>query len=137
MKILLTGSNGFLGQNLLKKLSTGNSVVTCDLNKAIISCDLSQAIPQLKDTFDMVIHAAGKAHVVPKNGEEEKLFFDVNYLGTINLLQALEKNPPKSFVFISTVAVYGLEEGDLITEDFPLNGSTSYAKSKKQILIFT
>jgi nucleoside-diphosphate-sugar epimerase len=87
-------------------------------------------MPLLNDDFELVIHAAGKAHIVPKTGEEEKLFFDVNYRGTINLLKALEKNPPKSFVFISTVAVYGLEEGERLTEDSPLNGNSPYALSK-------
>ena len=37
---------------------------------------------------------------------------------------------PKALVFISTVAVYGCEFGDLITEEHPLNGDTPYAKSK-------
>ncbi len=130
MNILLTGSNGFLGKHLLQYLSIENSAFTCDINNASVNCDLSQSIPNLDDSFDMVIHAAGKAHVVPKTGEEEKLFFDVNYQGTANLLKAMEKNLPKSFVFISTVAVYGLEEGESITEDFPLKGNSPYALSK-------
>ncbi len=37
---------------------------------------------------------------------------------------------PKNFVFISTVSVYGLEKGENISEEFPLNGSSAYAKSK-------
>jgi len=38
----------------------------------------------------------------------------------------------KAFIFISTVAVYGLEYGNLIKESHPLNGDTSYALSKIQ-----
>jgi len=61
------------------------------------------------------------------------LFFDVNYEGTKNLCKALEKSYlPKAFVFISTVAVYGLEAGKNITEEYPLNGDTPYALSKIQ-----
>ena len=44
---------------------------------------------------------------------------------------ALEKvGVPKALVFISTVAVYGRDFGELITELHPLNGNTPYAKSK-------
>ena len=56
----------------------------------------------------------------------------MNYQGTINLCSALEKvGVPKSLIFISTVAVYGCEFGELITEDHPLNGNSPYAESKK------
>ncbi len=55
----------------------------------------------------------------------------MNYTGTVHLCNALEKvGPPKALVFISTVAVYGCESGELITEDHPLEGDTPYAKSK-------
>ena len=79
----------------------------------------------------MVFHAAGKAHSIPKNLDEEKIFFDINENGTKNLCLALEKNKlPDTFIFISTVAVYGLEVGENIDENYPLNGKTPYAKSK-------
>ena len=59
------------------------------------------------------------------------MFYDVNYQGTVNLCAALEKaGIPKSLVFISTVAVYGCEYGDLITEEHPLDGDSPYAESK-------
>ena len=68
---------------------------------------------------------------MPRTQEEEKAFYDVNYEGTRNLCAALEKaGVPKALVFISTVAVYGCESGELITEEHPLNGDTPYAKSK-------
>lgn len=37
---------------------------------------------------------------------------------------------PKALIFISTVAVYGCEFGNLVTEEHPLEGNTPYAKSK-------
>ena len=77
------------------------------------------------------MHAAGKAHTVPKSEAEKQVFYDVNYQGTVNLCEALEKvAAPKAMVFISTVAVYGCEIGELIDETHPLNGYTPYAKSK-------
>lgn len=50
---------------------------------------------------------------------------------------ALEKSGlPKSFIFISTVAVYGLELGENITEESPLLGTSPYALSKIQAEAF-
>ena len=47
------------------------------------------------------------------------------------MCSALEKaGGPKALVFISTVAVYGCEYGNLITEDHPLEGTSPYAESK-------
>ena len=50
---------------------------------------------------------------------------------------ALEKSGiPKAFIFISTVAVYGCEFGNDITEEHPLNGMTPYAESKKKAELY-
>ena len=68
---------------------------------------------------------------MPKTEEEKRVFFDVNYQGTINLCDALEMvGTPKALVFISSVAVYGCDFGERITEEHPLSGNTPYAKSK-------
>lgn len=82
--------------------------------------------------IDTVIHSAAKAHVVPQSADEEALFYQINTQGTKNLCAALEaaNKMPRQFVFISTIAVYGLEEGENIDETFPLKGSSPYAKSK-------
>jgi nucleoside-diphosphate-sugar epimerase len=82
--------------------------------------------------IDCVIHAAGKAHSVPKTAVEDQEFFDVNLIGTNNLLRALESldRLPKSFVFISSVAVYGCEEGTNIHEKIPLLACDPYGLSK-------
>jgi nucleoside-diphosphate-sugar epimerase len=82
--------------------------------------------------IDIVIHCAGKAHSIPRTGQEAKVFFDVNFEGTKNLCSAINslQQIPKAFIFISTVAVYGVDEGELIPEGHQLNGSTPYARSK-------
>ena len=132
-KILLTGGSGFFGQYLKKALSKNGNVKTIGISdNDDIFFDLSKGIPEINDTYDLVVHAAGKAHVVPKNGEDVKLFYDVNHKGTVNLLKAFERRGyyPERFVFISTVAVYGLESGSDIKEDTPLEASDAYGKSK-------
>ncbi len=133
MNLLFTGASGFLGANILDRLKKEYDLVTTlgHTPSNDITADLSSDVPELKEYFDIVLHAAGKAHVVPKTPEEEKAFFDINFEGTKNLCRALEKsNIPKSFIFISTVAVYGCDAGNLIDESHPLNGTTPYALSK-------
>lgn len=131
-KLLFTGGTGFLGKNIMPLLMEKYEVVTCGITPDdAIQANLAKEAPKFDQHFDTVLHACGKAHVVPKTEAERQAFFDVNYQGTVNLCSALEKvGVPKALVFISTVAVYGCEYGNLITEEHPLNGSSPYAKSK-------
>lgn len=131
-KLLFTGGTGFLGKNVMPILSQNYEVTTCGITPDdIIKANLAKEAPELPERYDVVLHACGKAHVVPKTEAEKQAFFDVNYQGTVNLCSALEKaGLPKALVFISTVAVYGCEYGDLITEDHPLEGNSPYAESK-------
>ena len=137
-KLLFTGASGFLGINLKPLIAENFNITTLGLTDMDdIQENLANNVPVLQSNFDLVLHAAGKAHSIPKSKAEEKVFFDVNLQGTMNLCAALEKSGiPKSFIFISTVAVYGLESGEDITEDFPLNGTTPYALSKIQAETF-
>ncbi len=133
-KLLFTGSSGFLGSNILALLHEKYDVKT--LGFSVLedyNINLATNVPELKESYEIILHAAGKAHSIPKSELEKQLFFDVNLQGTINLCSALEKSGiPKSFIFVSTVAVYGLEYGDDITEETPLNGKDPYALSKIQ-----
>jgi nucleoside-diphosphate-sugar epimerase len=131
--LLLTGASGFLGNIIKKSLPCNFSVSSLGRstdNKCIV--DLVSEIPQFSTSFHLILHAAGKAHTFPKTPAEKQSFFDVNFKGTQNLLRGLESCPtlPRQFVFISTVAVYGLDEGEDIREDAALKGKTPYAKSK-------
>ena len=66
-----------------------------------------------------------------KTDEEKADFFKVNVQGTENLLAGLEnKSSLKKFIFISSVAVYGIMEGTEIDENSPLNATDAYGKSK-------
>lgn len=131
-KLLFTGGTGFLGKNVRPILDKMYEVITCGITPDdMIKANLAKEIPELNQHFDVVLHACGKAHVVPKTEAEKQEFYDVNYQGTVNLCEAIEKvGAPKALVFISTVAVYGCEFGELITEDHPLEGNTPYADSK-------
>lgn len=132
--LLLTGGTGFLGKNILSGLRENYAVTTLGLSAGNdVSCNLATEIPALGTCFDIVLHAAGKAHTIPRNLEEEKSFFDVNRKGTEHLCMALEQvGIPSSVIFISSVAVYGENEGELVEESHPLNGKSAYALSKIQ-----
>ena len=133
-KMLFTGATGFLGNNIKSILLCDYAIKTVGMSdNDDYKTDLAVTIPVWNDRYDIVLHAAGKAHSLPKTDAEKKLFFDINFQGTVNLCKALEKyGIPQAFIFISTVAVYGVEYGENITEEHPLNGDTPYALSKIQ-----
>ena len=131
-KLLFTGGTGFLGKNVMPLLAQQYEVTTCGITPDdMIKANLAKDVPVLPEKYDVVLHACGKAHVVPRTEAEKQAFYDVNYTGTIHLCDALERvGVPETLIFISTVAVYGCEYGDMIDEIHPLNGDTPYAKSK-------
>lgn len=131
-KLLFTGGTGFLGKNVRPILDKMYEVTTCGITpEDMIKTNFVTDVPKLPEHYDIVLHACGKAHVVSKTEAEKRAFFDVNYEGTIHLCDALEKvGVPNALIFISTVAVYGCDSGELITEEHLLNGDTPYAKSK-------
>lgn len=132
VRLLFTGASGFLGNNIRSILEETYDVFTVGLtDDDDLKSNIAQERPPLNTRFDIVLHAAGKAHSVPKTDKEKQVFYDVNYRGTINLCEALERvGPPKALVFISSVAVYGCDFGEGITEEHPLSGNTPYAESK-------
>lgn len=135
-RYLLTGASGFLGKILCERLQQqGETVIGLDWIGQTIQIDITKPF-SLDETLvlDNVIHCAGKAHVVPRNKAEIQAFYQVNFEGTKNLCAALENllKKPKAFIFISTVAVYGLDRAERIDENTPLRGKTPYAKSKIQ-----
>lgn len=134
MKLLFTGASGFLGNHVRPILEKTYQVITVGLtSEDNYTVNIAKEVPELKEQCEIVLHAAGKAHVVPRTEEDKKAFYDVNLQGTKNLCAALEKSSiPQAFIFISTVAVYGCEFGSNITEEHPLNGDTPYALSKIQ-----
>ncbi|MGB0430998.1 MAG: NAD-dependent epimerase/dehydratase family protein [Bacteroidia bacterium] len=90
--------------------------------------------PKLAQDLHLVVHLAGKAHSIPKTDKESREFYDVNLNGTINLFEGIKHNcsPKTRVIFVSTVAVYGLEEGENILENQASNPKTPYGLSKFQ-----
>lgn len=131
MNCLLTGANGFLGKSIAQELSKENAVFGLSRTSGEYKNSLEDEIPDFKRNFDLVIHAAGKAHSIPKTEIEKEQFFKVNVIGTQNLLKGLEKSGiPRQFVFISSVSVYGQEMGSNINENHSLDAKDPYGVSK-------
>jgi nucleoside-diphosphate-sugar epimerase len=131
-KLLFTGGTGFLGHNAKPILDQKYEVTTIGItDRDEIKANFAKEVPVLPCKYDIVLHAAGKAHIYPKTPEEIQSFYDINYTGTKNLCAALEKaGVPRSFIFISTAGVYGIDNGNYVTEDTPLLGEQPYQKSK-------
>jgi GlcNAc-P-P-Und epimerase len=127
MNILLTGASGFLGSHF----PIEKNIITLGMKPTNnIQCDLSKNIPV--DLFDInkVVHMAGIAHINPQNKDDKKKFHEINYIGTQNLIKSLDGHNINQFIYISSVAVYGLNSGELINENHSLKPFTAYGKSK-------
>lgn len=131
MKLLITGSSGFLGKLIYNNAVNYHHVKSVGRrNDDIYIRDLSRKNLNIKGLYDQVIHIAGKAHSIPKTDFDKQVFYDVNFRGTKNLLHSLSAHPPNHFIFISTVAVYGQESGEKIRESAHLQGTSPYSESK-------
>jgi nucleoside-diphosphate-sugar epimerase len=133
MIFLITGASGFLGKILSKcVLDAGNELITLGKTGNNINVDLSQKSIDIQLPYsDIIVHAAGKAHTYPKTNLDSEDFFNVNVRGTENLLNSINKKlKPKKFILISSVSVYGLNQGENINENYPLNAKDPYGLSK-------
>lgn len=132
MNIVLTGSTGFLGGVIHKILAEEHVVTGLGRGESnAVRCDLAGQVPHLPEC-DMIIHCAGKAHSVPSGEAGAREFYNVNVKGTANLLAGAERLriKPAVIVLISSVSVYGIENGDEIDESHPLSATDPYGRSK-------
>ena len=133
MRILLTGSSGFLGSFFFDKLSQYHVVDTISRTNSKFHINLVKEIPSFELSYDVVIHCAGRAHYTPGGKTEIREFYRENIDISENLLLGLSKTcKPSNFVFISSVAVYGKSVGHLINEQSELNAMEPYGISKVQ-----
>ena len=106
--LLLTGASGMLGHYVADLFSDFRIVTIGRHTEDTVYADLVSpfSIPDMSP--ELCVHAAGTRS--PEHAVQ------VNYEGTLNLLKALEDNPPRSFVYISSMEVYGCLEGEMIGE---------------------
>ncbi len=126
-KVLVTGSDGFTGKILVKKLKKKNfKVITlnCDITK---KNDLEKFIKNVE--LDFVIHLAAISNVAFLDHDKIN---NVNINGTRNLLSILNNkdNPPKLVVIPSSAYVYGIPKNYILNENSKIDPSNIYGKSK-------
>ncbi len=140
MKILVTGGDGFIGNNLVPELrSRGHEVWVCDIhqsgNENYLRCDVSRFRQLekilLKHKFELVYHLA--AEYGRWNGEDyyENLWV-TNVVGTKNLLRLQEANRFRAVLF-SSAEVYGDYEGEMhedVMDSVPIKQMNDYAMTK-------
>lgn len=146
-KVLITGATGFIGNFLVEEAlkrdydiyitvrKTSNKETLADKNVQIVESDFSSTISLHNliyslPNFDYIIHNAGVIKSLDK-----KTFFEVNYLNTVRLIEALvqQNKEPDKFIYISSLAAYG--PGDKKTTNPVLLSSkprpvTNYGQSK-------
>ncbi|MCW1431614.1 NAD-dependent epimerase/dehydratase family protein [Novosphingobium sp. JCM 18896] len=112
MKVLVTGSSGWLGRFLVPALKAqGHDVIgidpvpapTTDVLGSVSDTTLIEAL-FAKHGFEGVVHA-GALHKPDIVRYTKQRFVDVNVMGTLNLLEAAVAYDSRSFVFTSTTSL--------------------------------
>ncbi|MCH7819713.1 MAG: SDR family NAD(P)-dependent oxidoreductase [Candidatus Marinimicrobia bacterium] len=156
MNILVTGAAGFIGSHLCEKLLVdGNTVVGFDnfdpfyertikennlkisISKGsfnLVEGDIrdTESVKKLfnEHTFEVVVHLAAKAGVRPSI-KDPIVYYKVNVLGTLNILEMMKKNDIKRLVFASSSSVYGDSPDVPYNETMNVNNPISpYAATK-------
>jgi len=128
MNILLTGSSGFIGQNLLSKKR--NSKLKFILNNDLydnnsLSIDGSTDWSNKLKNIQAIIHLAGIAHTYDV---KEDTYRFTNLEGTLNLARSAAKQGVKKFVFLSTMNVF--KQDNVITTNTQISPTNLQAKIK-------
>lgn len=134
-KLLITGGYGFVGNTIQSSLA--NQTNSCGLElvppQAMEIRDFDGLAKLCVETQpDFIIHLAAQSFV-PQSFANPRETFDINFFGTLNLLQALKKSGFKGrLLFVGSGDMYGLVAPDLlpITESFLLKPRNPYAVSK-------
>ena len=124
MKALVTGGAGFIGSHIVDRLlKDGHEVIVLDdfstghrsnlsdnESLSIIEGDIGNydTVKQCMKGIDWVFHKAAVASV-PKTVNDPVGSSQINYQGTLHLLEAARENNVKRFVFASSAALYGDE----------------------------
>lgn len=122
MKILITGTSGFLGTELVKVLQKKHTIIKYDSKEGKNILDKGELFESLKG-IDVIIHLA--AIVENENPD----LWEVNVKGTKNLVEEAIKQKVKKIIFLSSTGVYGCPNGK-ISEKTKTNPENNYEKSK-------
>lgn len=133
-KILVSGASGFVGSYLCDSLKYRCNLTALVFNKEIkgvksISADITKRkdVLKIKDHYDLIFHVAG---LVQKPGNKPEDYFNVNAIGTVNILELCKQNKIKNLILSSTIEVYGEPQYFPIDENHPKIPKNFYGMSK-------
>jgi nucleoside-diphosphate-sugar epimerase len=127
MNILVTGSKGFIGTNLVTRLNKdGHNVYDYDLHIGDLT-HLQALDNYSKVGIDHIFHLAGKTYV-PESWSNPGMFYSVNVLGTNTVLEFCRKTRTP-LTYISSY-LYGSPKYLPIDEKHPIQPSNPYSHSK-------
>lgn len=136
----MTGGTGFVGSHLAEELlRRGYSEVRCLVRsdpKWLADVDVVRVSGDLGDDADLEGALDGVTHVyhvaAVTRAREYSVFVRANVDGTLRLLRAVESAcPDVSRVLVtSTLAVIGVSEVPVATEETPMNPVSGYGRSK-------
>lgn len=148
MRVIVTGGAGYIGGFAAERLiEAGHEVTVLDSlwrghrggiprDAALIAADITDAaatraaVAQVRP--DAILHYAAAA-IVPESVADPGLYFDVNVVGSHNLIRAGLAADCNKFVLSSTAAIYGIPEVTPIKEDLPPNPINPYGLSKLMV----
>ena len=118
MHILITGSNGFLGQYLCQYFSEQNNFISAHTRRPQlfdhpsiknINFDLNDNLDNINlNQVEVIIHCAGRAHVMHETAVSPlEAYRHTNVQGTLNLAQKAVENGVKRFIYLSSIKVNG------------------------------
>ncbi len=148
MKILVTGGAGFIGSHLCEKYAREGHTVLCldnfmsgnllnvrhllDIrNFKLIKADIRDyhMLEDIMRDVDVIFHMAAQIHV-DRSYIEPNLTYEINVMGTQNILEIARLHDAKKVIFASTSEVYGSAQYAPIDEKHPLNAPHPYGASK-------
>lgn len=134
MKIAVIGGSGFVGTRLIDILIDKHEVINIDKNNSSKYSNITRiadirSLDLLSNNFSdfnlvILLAAEHKDNISPKS-----LYYDVNVMGTKNVLKCMDDFGVKNIIFTSSVAVYGLDKEDP-DENHIIDPFNHYGKSK-------
>ena len=135
MKVLVTGSQGFVGRHVMSYLaghgfepigtdvSAGADVVGSVVDASFVNDKLARL------DFEAIVHLAGIADI-KKTIEDPYSCYQVNCFGTLNALELAVKKKVKRFHYASSANVYGAPKSNPVTEESAMDPRVPYDYSK-------
>ena len=134
MKVLVTGASGMVGRNLVAYLrEKGVDTIPTDLSGWDVAGDLLDkdfvfgTLANLD--FDAMIHMAAVTEI-RKTVEDPRLCFEVNCMGSLNMLELAHRKRVSRIICTSSANVYGAPKSNPVTEDAPFDPRVPYDYSK-------